>query len=236
MSNLATCCQRGDPNDASPVGGGGGIVSLDADPVWTKHRELAAARRRAATARGGQADRGELWAESDPLRSMISVRLREIIPCRLRRLIWVGFRGAARIPDPGRPAAVGYLPHEDRRRRPAVASIPPTSPITQEPATPPAWPSVPINAESFRFAETCHMYTTPRPPQSGNPPHYPPHPPHPPHFGRHPPPPAAGPARYHPICPASPASPPKGTRHPWSDVPRRPHLRPRPTSSRNEPT
>jgi hypothetical protein len=62
-------------------------------------------------------------------------------------------------------------------RRPpvkATGSVPPTSPITQAPATLPASPSVPINAEVYRIAETFHIYTTPRLPQSGNTPHYPP--------------------------------------------------------------
>jgi hypothetical protein len=128
-------------------------------------------------------------------------------------MIWVGFRGAARIPDPGRPAAVGYLPHAGRCLHPAVASIPRTSPTTQAPVTPPALPSAPVNAEGYQ-----------------------PHPPHPPQPGRT----RHTSSRTRPLSPHMPGRPTRHHRrkalHPRGDIPRRPRLRPRPTSSRNQST
>jgi hypothetical protein len=61
--------------------------------------------------------------------------------------------GSRRPPHEGR-LAPSRQPHSSHRRQPHRQHDRP----------------LPINAEVYRIAETCHMHTTVKPPQSGNPP------------------------------------------------------------------
>jgi hypothetical protein len=107
-------------------------------------------------------------------------------PCRQRAVRWK--MPGSRIPDPGRPVAVGYLQHEGRRLHPArLTHLTDTSRPASTAVRPHQCGGFPLcgdlsyvyDAQTSAKRKSSALSAAPAAPRP-----HPPHPPHPPHLGR----------------------------------------------------